>query len=154
MKRFFIIVIVFLVSACNSVYMKPGTMEPNTVVYAKYGGYSLKRSVKESLERRGYDVRTGKLRKAYGGENDKESLELPGNVKYVVRVNESTELFRPVWCMFNGFWWWRFSLSITDQKDGKEILSWRGRGCQNSTMRKLDKILDELEKQGINNGNK
>ena len=121
-------------------------MEPNTVVYAKYGGYSLKRTVKENLERRGYDVRTGKLRKVYGGDDeDKESLLLPGNVKYIVRVNEQTELFRPIWCMFNGFWWWRFSLSITDQKDGKEILSWRGRGCQNSTMRKLDEILDKLE---------
>lgn len=121
-------------------------MEPNTVVYAKHGGYSLKRTVKENLERRGYDVRTGKLRKVYGGDDeDKESLLLPGNVKYIVRVNEQTELFRPIWCMFNGFWWWRFSLSITDQKDGKEILSWRGRGCQNSTMRKLDEILDKLE---------
>ncbi|MBO4683138.1 MAG: hypothetical protein J5611_00975 [Alphaproteobacteria bacterium] len=148
MKKFLTAFCILSVSACNSVYMKPATMEPKSVVYAKHGGYSMKRSVKEALERHGYDVRTGKLRRVYGGdEEDKESLILPGNVKYIVRVNESTEIFRPVWCAFNGFWWWRFSLSITDQKDGKEILSWRGRGCQNSSLRKLDDILDKLEKQ-------
>lgn len=108
----------------------------------------MKRSIKENLEKRGYDVRVGKLRRAYGGDDtERESLELPGNTKYVVRVNEKTETFMPWWCMFNGFWWWRFNVSITEQKTGQEILSWRGRGCQNSSLRKLDSILDELEKQ-------
>lgn len=128
--------------------MKPGTMEPHSIVHAKHGGYAMKRAVKEALEKRGYDVRIGKLRKTYGTEDEKESLELPGDVRYVVHVDERSEIFMPWWCMFNGVWWWRFSLSITDQKDGREILSWRGRGCQNSSLQKLDKILNELE-QGV-----
>ncbi|MBO4745789.1 MAG: hypothetical protein J5613_01820 [Alphaproteobacteria bacterium] len=145
--RILAIISLLSLTACNSVYMHPGTMEPGTVVHAKYGGYSMKRAVKEALEKRGYDVRVGKLRKVYGDDNDKESLELPGNTKYVVRVSERKELFMPYWCLFNGFWWWRFSVSVTDQHDGKEILSWRGRGCQNSSLRKLDDILNELEKK-------
>ena len=124
--------------------MKPGTMEPNSVLYAKSNGYSMKRSIKESLEKRGYTVHVGKLRKVYGDDSDKESLELPRNMKYIVRVNERNELFMP-WCIFNGFWWWSFNVSIVEQKTGTEILSWRGRGCQNSSLQKLDNILEELE---------
>ena len=107
----------------------------------------MKRSIKESMIERGYDVRVGKLRKIYGEDSDKEQLELPGNTKYIVRVSEKKELFMPWWCMFNGIWWWRFSVSITDQKTGEEILSWRGRGCQNSSLRKLNDILDKLEQK-------
>ena len=47
--------------------------------------------------------------------------------------------------MFNGFWWWNFNVSIIDRTNNNEILSWRGRGCQNSSLRKLNDILDELE---------
>ena len=120
-------------------------MEPGSIVHAKPLGYGIKRSIKEILENRGYDVRVGKLRKAYADDvSERETLDLPGTTKYVVRVAENREVFMP-WCIFNGFWWWRFSLSIADQKDGKEILSWRGRGCQNSSIQKLNEILDELE---------
>ena len=142
------LVLFFVLSACNSVYMKPESMAPNAVVYAKSGGYSMKRSIKESLEKRGYDVRVGRLRKVYGNESDQEVLEFPGNTRYIVRVDEKSETFMPWWCMFNGFWWWRFSVSITDQKSGTEILSWRGRGCQNSSLRKLNDILDKLKQNG------
>ena len=90
-------------------------------------------------------MHVGRLRKVYGDDSDKESLELPKNMKYVVRVNERNEIFMP-WCIFNGFWWWSFNVSIVDQKSGEEILSWRGRGCQNSSLQKLDNILEELEK--------
>lgn len=145
MKKFLILLSVSSLCACNSVYMKPQTMEPNTIVHAKPLGFGIKRSIKEQLEKRGYDVRIGKLKKAYADDvSERETLELPGNVKYVVRVSESTEYFAP-WCIFNGFWWWRFSVSIADQQEGKEILSWRGRGCQNSSINKLNDILDELE---------
>ncbi len=61
-------------------------------------------------------------------------------------VKERKEILRPIWCAFNGFWWWNFNVSITERKTGKEILSWRGRGCQNSSIRKLNSVLNELEK--------
>ena len=145
MRKNLLVSLLMCLSACNSVYMKPHSMEPGAVIHAKPVGYGIKRSVKQELEKRGYDVRIGKLKRAYADDiSERETLELPGNVKYVVRVSEDSELFMP-WCIFNGFWWWRFSLSITNQKDGHEILSWRGRGCQNSSLRKLNEILDEME---------
>lgn len=146
MKRLFVILVVFLVSACNSVYMKPGTMKPNSVIHVDPAGVGFERNIKEALEKRNYDVRIGKQRRIGNGNlTSSDVVELPAQTRYIVRAGYSQESFWPIWCVFNGFWWWRFSLSITDQRDGKEILSWRGRGCQNSTMRKLDEILDKLE---------
>ena len=74
-----------------------------------------------------------------------QAVSVPSKAKYVVYVKERKEFLRPIWCMFNGFWWWNFSVSITDRANGEEILSWRGRGCANSSLRKLNDILDELE---------
>jgi hypothetical protein len=150
MKRFLILPILFL-AACNSVYIKPHTMEPNTKVYTESGGYTMTRYIKQTLETRGYLVNVGNLRSfsKRSGEDYKlsvYSLEVPKDVKYIVRVEEKSEKFNPFWCPFNGFWWWNFNVSIADQKTGDEILSWRGRGCANSSVRKLNAILDELEK--------
>ena len=150
MKRF-LVLLLFALTACNSVYVKPHTMKPNTKIYADRGGYAMSRSVKEALEKRGYDITVGKMRTSYDGYNDEDIMNVkssivPANVKYVVFVRERREKFNPFWCPFNGFWWWNFNVSIADQKTGEEILSWRGRGCANSSVRKLNDILDELEK--------
>ena len=126
-------------------------MEPKTKIYADRGGYAMERSIKEALENRGYNVNVGKLRALHkrGGDDIGFSItssELPFDIRYIVRVDERREKFNPFWCPFNGFWWWNFNVSIADQKTGSEILSWRGRGCANSSVRKLNSILDELEK--------
>lgn len=150
MRKFVAVFFLFALTACNSVYVKPHTMESGTTVYAVRGGYGMKRSIKQELENRGFNVIVGRATKMgdVSGEdivfNDKDDFI---NAKYVINVNERSETFMPYWCMFNGFWWWSFTVSVAEQKTGKEILSWRGRGCQNSSMRKLDKILDELIKQ-------
>lgn len=75
-----------------------------------------------------------------------EFFEIPESAQYVMRISENSERFRPIWCAFNGFWWWRFYVSIVEQQTGDEILTWTGRGCANSTLRKMNRILDELEK--------
>ena len=126
-------------------------MEPGATVYAQRGGYTMRRSIKEALESRGYTVMIGKLKNStyLEGENfhgDIERNEIPRNVRYVVKVAERREKFNPFWCPFNGFWWWNFNVSIADQKTGDEIMTWRGRGCANSSIRKLNDILDKLEK--------
>ena len=121
-------------------------METNTIVHVDPGGVGIARNIKEVLEKRGYDVRIGSQRKSgKDGLSSSDIVVLPSKTNYIVRTTESTESFMPWWCIFNGFWWWKFNLSITNQNDGKEILSWRGRGCQNSSLRKLNHILDELE---------
>ena len=141
--KFLVVFSLLFLTACNSVYMKPNTMEPGAKVYASRGGYSMSRSIKEELEKHGFKVTVGTL----SGESsvDIDKFEMPKNTRYIVRVNEHEESFMPCWCVFNGFWWWRFNVSIANQKTGDEILSWRGRGCQNSSLRKLNRILDELE---------
>jgi len=126
-------------------------MEPGTKVYSERGGYSMERSIKEALEKRGYDVNVGKMRSSYNRNTDDGTLnvkssEVPSDIRYVIEVEERKEKFNPFWCPFNGFWWWNFNVSIADQKTGTEIMTWRGRGCANSSIRKLNDILDELEK--------
>ncbi len=136
-----------MLAGCNSVYYKPHTLDKSQVVYASRGGYSMQRSIKQTMEERGYDVHVGTLRTERQAEDiDFQTFDIPQKAKYVVTVKERKEILRPIWCAFNGFWWWNFNVSITERKTGKEILSWRGRGCQNSSIRKLNSVLNELEK--------
>ncbi len=149
--KIFLLLPILLLAACNSVYVKPNSMEPGAKVYADRGGYGMSRSIREVLEKRGYDVNVGKMRTSYDRHNDEDMMNVlssivPANVKYVVSVQERREQFFPFWCPFNGFWWWNFNVSIADQKTGEEIMTWRGRGCAHSSIEKLNKILDELEK--------
>ena len=137
--------------ACNSVYMKPNTLDTDEVFYADRGGYSMRRSIKESMESRGYKVVVGKATSNENMNDGASSIDVdknivPNNARYIVKVSERSEKFRPVWCALNGFWWWNFNVSIADQKTGDELMTWRGRGCANSSVRLLNRILDDMEK--------
>ena len=144
MKKFLTAFCILSVSACNSVYIKPNTLDTNALIYAQRGGFSMQRSLKEELDKRGYKTTVGILKSANSADN-KEFMQIPNKARYAIRVKERKEILRPLWCVFNGFWWWNFELSISDRKNGLEILSWRGRGCANSSIDKLNQILDELE---------
>ncbi len=150
MRWFSLLLALIVLVGCNSVYMKPGTLDANQVIYADRGGYTMRRAIKERMEQRGYKVVVGKAksrRKLSDSVSDINirTTEIPAEVKYIVEVDEYKESFHPVWCALNGIWWWHFNVSIADQKTGEEILIWRAHGCANSSLRKLDKILDELE---------
>lgn len=150
MFRFFIVSL-FMLAGCNSVYVKPNTLERGTKIYAAdRGGYSMRRSIKERLEKRGYTVIVGRGvasgRIADGDSEIKmERNTVPNDARYYVNIEERREKFNPFWCPLNGFWWWNFNVSIADQKTGEELMTWRGRGCANSSLRKLDKILNKME---------
>ena len=147
MRIFGLILLCFMMCGCNSVYLKPHTLDKAQMIYATRGGYSMQRSIKQTMEERGHNIHVGRLRTDRQSEElDIQTFDIPAKTKYVVHVKERKEILRPVWCMFNGFWWWNFNASITERNTGKEILSWRGRGCQNSSIRKLNDILDTLEK--------
>lgn len=140
-----------MLTACNSVYMKPNTLDTSEVFYADRGGYSMRRSVKEAMESRGYNVIVGKATSNENMNDGASSIDVdknivPNNARYIVKVSERSETFRPVWCVLNGFWWWNFNVSIADQETGEELLTWRGRGCVNSSIRLLNRILDDMEK--------
>ena len=141
-----------MLAGCNSVYVKPNTLDTTEVFYADRGGYSMRRSIKEAMETRGYRVIVGKATANEDVDDGTYSVDIdmnqiPKNVKYIVKVSERRELFRPIRCVFNGFWWWRFNVSIADNKTGQELLGWSGRGCANSSVRLLERILDEMEQQ-------
>ena len=121
-------------------------MDKGSVVYVQRGGYSMKRSIKQAMTERGYNVHVGTLRTEKDSDDfDVQTFDIPHNAKYTVYVKERTEILRPIWCIFNGFWWWNFNASITEKTTGHEIMSWRGRGCANSSLRLLNEILDKLE---------
>lgn len=149
MRVFISFLLIFVLSGCNSIYMKPHTLDTTQTIFAFPGGYSMKRSIKENMDERGYNLDVGILKRSKDAdafdEND-QTFDIPHNVRYIVNVKERSEILRPIWCVFNGFWWWNFNISITDKATHQEILSWRGRGCQNSSIRKLNAVLDELEK--------
>lgn len=140
-----------MLTACNSVYMKPNTLDTSKVFYADRGGYSMRRSVKEAMESRGYNVIVGKAKTSKEwtdaeGDSELDTTNIPNNTKYIIKAKERREVFRPFWCALNGFWWWNFNVSIADQETGEELLTWRGRGCANSSVRLLNRILDDMEK--------
>ena len=140
-----------VLTACNSVYMKPSTLDTDEVFYADRGVYSMRRSIKETMESRGYNVVVGKASSNENVHDGASSIDvdkniIPNDVRYIIKTSERVEKFHPMWCIFNGFWWWNFNVSIADQKTGEELLTWRGRGCANSSVRLLNKILDDMEK--------
>ena len=145
MRVFFSVLLCLMLTACNSVYMKPHTLDTNELIYTPRAGYSMARSVKEVMEQRGYNVSVGKLVRV-SEVSGNEAYSIPSNAKYAVNVKERNEILRPIWCAFNGFWWWNFNVSMADQQTGDEIMKWRGSGCANSSIRKLNDILDKLEK--------
>ena len=148
MRLFNFILLCLCISGCNSIYLKPGTLDTSLLIYTPRGGYSMQRSVKQIMEERGYKIHVGALRNESSfDEGNIQSFNIPAKAKYTVYIKERSEILRPIWCIFNGFWWWNFSMAISDRNTGTEILSWRGRGCQNSSLRKLNDILDELEQK-------
>ncbi len=152
MYRICLLLVLLGLTGCNSVYIKPNTLDKADVIYVDRGGKQIQHAIKQRLEERGYNVTVGykktTVKSTYIASKDEASiisLSDVGRARYVVSIGEQTPKFNPFWCMFNGFWWWRFDVSIADNQTGREILGWTGRGCANSSLRKLDEILDKLE---------
>ncbi len=146
MRSFVVILSCLVLVGCNSIYLKPNTLDTNAMIYTPRGGYSMQRSVKQVMDERGYKIHVGKLTSVHErNRKDSETYSQSKDIRYSVIIDERREILRPIWCIFNGFWWWNFQFAISDRKTGTEIMSWRGRGCQNSSIRKLNEVLDELE---------
>ena len=146
MKFISIFTLAVILTGCNSISIKPGTMQPNTTVYTDRGGFTMRRSIKDELERRGYNVLVGTVQNnKTSADNSEEFSRVPKNARYFIKVSERSEKFRPIWCIFNGVWWWNFNISVADQKTGTELMTWRGRGCADSSMRLLRLTLNQLE---------
>ena len=106
-------------------------------------------AAKQILEERGYNVTVGRAQNTFGSTSDEftdiVAIDTMG-ARYILRTQERPERFAPIVCIFNGFWWWRFNVSIADQKTGEELLAWTGRGCADGNIRRLNRLMDRLEK--------
>lgn len=142
--------IVIGLGGCNRIVMQPNSLTPGADIYTSRGGYTMRAAAKTIMAERGYDVKIGRIRKtSHFVESEmfeSETFFVPANARYILKVSESRDLFRPFWCAFNGFWWWRYNVSIVDQQVGKELLVWTGRNCANTSVRMFNDILDKLEK--------
>jgi hypothetical protein len=153
-SKFILLCAAAVLSGCNHIRLKPETMDRGQIVYTNRGGYGMRRAAKEIFEERGYTVLVGRARSfsslddSAGGDMDFDTSSVPSNARYAVKVQEREETFAPVWCFFNGFWWWNFNVSIADQKTGEELLAWSGRGCAHSSLLKLRGVLDKIEIPG------
>ncbi|MDR0741734.1 MAG: hypothetical protein LBF28_03090 [Rickettsiales bacterium] len=140
-----------LLTGCNSMHVKPNTLDKNELFYVDRGGYQFQHAIKKHLENRGYKITVGEKRSAvsptYMASDDSYSIlstTNTGKARYIIQISERMPEFNPL-CALNGFWWWRFNLSIADNKTGQELLGWSGRGCANSSLFELGKALDEME---------
>lgn len=148
--KFGMFIVALLLTGCNSVYLKPNSIDATQTFYADRGGYSMRKSIKQNMEDRGYNVIVGKARETKewsdaDGNSEIDTYFIPNSARYIVKVKERTEIFNPLWCPLNGFWWWRFNVSIADQLTGEELMTWSGRACQNTALRMIDDILDKME---------
>ncbi|MCL2629105.1 MAG: hypothetical protein FWD33_00195 [Alphaproteobacteria bacterium] len=139
MTKIFVLLFAAVLAGCSSVMIKPDTMDKNSSFLVQHGGYNMRQAVKHSLEERGHKVTVGRHKRDSSG---RAVLEF--RAKYIVRVSETREWFNPI-CFFHGFYWWRFNVSISDNSNGDEILSWTARGCSATMMSKLDRYLEQLE---------
>jgi len=163
MKPNAILLPLLILTACNIANVKPNSMDKSHLVYADRGGYTMRMAIKQELEERGYKITVGKAvsskssTDSTGEDYDVDTANIPKDARYVVKVKEREEsllggpraliIFSPIWCMFNGFWWWNFNVSISDQTTGDELLAWSGKGCANDNLRRLNRLMNQLEKK-------
>lgn len=144
-NRLIFLIVPMCLGACNSIYIKKNVMEPDELFYVERGGDQLQHEIKNALEERGYHITIGRKKSTIKTTYISADADNESRARYIITVDEKEPTLKPVWCVFNGFWWWRFNLSIADNETGQEILSWRGRMCANSAIRKLNRLLDEME---------
>lgn len=146
-----------LLANCSTVMMTPHSLDKTQKVYVDTNGERMRMALKQELSDRGYDVTVGT--KSVVNNIDLTTDSSVGSLsttkingaRYVATVQENPIheyliIGGRVICMFNGWKWWDFSVSIADNKTGKEILNWSGMGCKGTTISKLRDLLDELEK--------
>ncbi|MDR2685968.1 MAG: hypothetical protein LBB23_04315 [Rickettsiales bacterium] len=143
--KYIIFILAFMMAGCSSVMVKEGTLDKTQgKVWVQPGGYQMRHAIKHSLEERNFDLVVGKLSTAKSLKDIAEIDTYTSDARYAVRIEEGGRWLNPV-CLFNGFWYWSFNASISDNQTGKELLSWNARGCQGYVLRRLEDYLDKLE---------
>ncbi|MFQ6739616.1 MAG: hypothetical protein ACLRFJ_03040 [Alphaproteobacteria bacterium] len=159
MKKTLVILPLVALSACNTVAVKPHSLNTNDKIYIDTNGETMRYYMKEEMTKRGYNVTVGQKTTVqnstlndHGDKDGRVSTTTLNGARYVATVNEYDVgdymriLGRFPVCVFNGWKWVDFNVSIADNKTGEEILYWSGMGCKNNVKNHLKEILDKLEK--------
>ncbi|MBO4672283.1 MAG: hypothetical protein J5608_01355, partial [Alphaproteobacteria bacterium] len=75
MRVFSFVLLAFVLTGCNSIYLKPHTLDTKQTIFAFPGGYSMKRSIKETMDERGYNLDVGVLKKSSQSEAFDEDVQ-------------------------------------------------------------------------------
>ena len=87
MRSMFYVLLVFFLAGCNSIYVKPNTLDTQAMIYAPRGGYSMQRSIKQVMEERGYKVHSGQLKSVI--ERDSSDKEIYSKSFYHDTLNKT-----------------------------------------------------------------
>ena len=83
-------------TACNSVYVKPNSLDTNQKIFVPRGGYNMKRSVKLAFQNRNYNVHVGRLTKSSESSDiGFETYIVPPDAKYSVSVLSQESVATP-----------------------------------------------------------
>ncbi len=146
MKFAYVALPLVLLTACNYITMKPGSLDKDKLIYVDRTTNLISHAIKESLEENGYRLTSGfkraRVDHTYMNPSAKATDKTPG---YFLGISVHSSRTWPIWCFFNGFNHWDFDMHVVDNETGQEIFAWSGYGCQNSTLRKLEREFDKLE---------
>lgn len=159
MKNIWLALPILALSACNTIDMKPHSLDTTKKIYVDTNGEAMRYYLKDELESRGYKVTVGRKTTVQntatnisGDKDGRVSTTTIDGARYVATVNEFDVgdymriLGRFPVCIFNGWKWVDFNVSIADNETGEEILYWSGMGCKGNVRSNLIDVLDELEK--------
>lgn len=150
MRVFPILFVSLVFAGCTHLTMTPNTLDTDAIIYVDRGGHQMLPIVKDVLTKRGYNVTVGEKRRTAGTtyiESSAPESVMRDRARYVVSVKERRELFAPIPCLFHGLWWWKYDVSISDNKTGTEILNWSSRNCAGLAEWRFNNYLDKLEIQ-------
>ena len=82
MRAFILSLLCMIMCGCNSIYLKPGTLDTKSTIYTPRGGYSMQRSIKQVMDERGYKTHVGRLKIEKQSEDFAvQTFEIPNNVR-------------------------------------------------------------------------
>ncbi|MBQ3785181.1 MAG: hypothetical protein II843_02180, partial [Alphaproteobacteria bacterium] len=89
MRLFTFIILCLSLTGCNSIYMKPGTLDTDKLIYTPRGGETMQRSLKEVFDKRGYKTHVGQLTSVRErSSSDLEVYSQSKDIRYSIIIDE------------------------------------------------------------------
>lgn len=94
------LVVAFLLGGCNSVQIKPNTLDVNEIFYIDRGGDQIQHAIKSVMEKRNYNFTVGQKRATIkstyitSGKNEPNApIATTDKARYIVQIDESVTKF-------------------------------------------------------------